>query len=409
MSEKGSNLSVVKQRNSQLIREIIYENGPVFRTDIAQKLFLSLPTITTNVARLVTAGVLYELPAPEEEDAKQPGRPPVMLDFVPDYAYFAGVELGPYKTSYVLTDLRGKVLANSEQATADPDYDTMLEQVSGGIRDFLAQTPGCEKKLRGVGVCLPGFINIQRGYIHNNLRRSWNNHHLAADLQARIRLPVLIENNIRARAIGCKLFRKDISGDPMLYYFVSYGLGCALIVDGKILRGASAGAGEVGHMVWDPDGPVCEVCGNQGCLDVVASESAILRQCKQLLAAGMPSLLRELCPDPEALSFTDLLNAYEFGDKVASIVVSKAIRSIGLSVANLANFISPKTIVIDSRLFTSPSSQNLVQRTMEQNVFGYDCKDIQLVFLPHDPFGGAIGGTATAIRKFFIEAPDMDE
>lgn len=406
MSIKGSNLSIVKKKNSQLIREILYDNSPISRTEIAQRIALSLPTVTTNIAKLIADGAVLELSSPQEGDSKQLGRRPVMLDYSPDYRYYIGVDLSPYWTYLVITDLRGRILFQKRNDLISTQYSSMLNTLQNVIFENLREANLEKERILGVGICLPGFIDADQGIVHNNMRKDWNGHRLAADLEQLVGIPVHIENNVRARAIGFGLFHKNQSESPLLYYFISHGVGCSLVLDREVLYGASAGAGEIGHMVVDPNGPVCATCGNRGCLEAVASESAIVRQCKSIMNSGIPTIIKAICPDPENLLITDVLTAQSCKDSVAANVVNEAVRHIGLNIANLANFISPQSIVVDSNLFTYEENQSAVMEIIRNNTFSYQNKRMDITFLPHNSYSGAIGAAATAVKTFFLENTD---
>lgn len=408
MTIKGSNLSIVKKANSQLIREILYSNSPISRTEIAQRIALSLPTVTTNIAKLIANGAVLEISPLPAGEVNQLGRRPVMLDYNLDHGYYIGVELSPYRTYLVITDLRGNVRFQNDSDPASVLYESMLTSLGNLILESIQESSLPSNKIQGVGVCLPGFIDAELGVIHDNMRRrkEWNGHNLASDLEKLIRIPVHVENNVRARAISYNLFRQNHPGSPFLYYFISHGLGCSLVIDQEVLSGASAGAGEIGHMIVDPNGPVCGTCGNRGCLEAVASETAVVRQCRNIMEANLSAILNAICEDPRQLSITNVMKAQSCGDAIVTNIVNQAIHHLGLNIASLANFISPSAIVIDSNLFTNKDNQDLVLDIIRSNIFSHQHKQLDITFLPHDSYSGAIGAAATAVKTFFLENSD---
>ncbi len=405
MCVKGSNLSIVKKENSQLIRKILYDNSPISRTEIAQRIALSLPTVTSNISKLISCGAVKEITSAPEADAKALGRRPVMLDYAPDYGYYIGVELSPYWTYLVITDLRGRLIFQKRNPKAVEQYSEMVAGLGQVILENIHEAGLTPSRIIGVGVCLPGFIDAESGSIYNNMRREWSNHKLAFDLEKLIVLPVRIENNVRARAIGFDLFHREYSESPLLYYFISHGIGCSMIVDRNVISGASAGAGEVGHTVVAPHGPLCQ-CGNRGCLEVVASEQAIVQQCRQLMRSGVPTLLNSICAGPDALNISDVLKAQACNDTAVVDPLNRAIGYIGLNIANLANFISPQAIVIDSNMFSVADNQRMILEIIQTNTFSFERKHIHITFLPHDSYSGAIGAAAIAVKAFFLESSD---
>ncbi len=109
---------------------------------------------------------------------------------------------------------------------------------------------------------------------------------MSEELGTALGIPVVVENNVRARAICASLFERSIQAEPFLYFFVSYGVACQIIIDGKALYGQSAAAGEIGHTVVQRGGPVCPTCGNRGCLEALTGERSVLQQCRDIMVAG---------------------------------------------------------------------------------------------------------------------------
>lgn len=401
--EKGRNLPIIKKKNCSLIKETIYRHSPISRIEVAQRLSLTNPTITNNVAALIGDGMVKEIGTPHYQGERPLGRRPVLLDFVPDARYVVGVELGPYNTLMLVSDLRGHVICRSSDHFAETSYTKMVETLAASILKIIADSGVDQKKIAGVGICLPGFVDTERGTVHNNLRQDWVARKLLQDVQKKISHPVCVENNVRARAIGADLFGKKVDGDPLLYYFVSYGLACSLVVDHRVLSGKAAGAGEVGHMVVEMDGPHCDTCGNNGCLEAIASENAILKRCQALLDAGVTTILRDICAEEKRLSIKDVLKAQACGDPAVTSVLSSAIRYIGINVSNLMNFISPESVLIDGRIFSAEVNQKMLTGIVAKNVFGGVHKGYRIQFVEYDKLGGAKGAAAIAVKKFVLE------
>lgn len=412
MNEKGSNLPIVRQRNYFLIKKIIYQQSPISRSEIAQRLSLTAPTITASVNPLISKGLIREFPAPAtSSDGKVLGRRPIMLEFVPDAYYVCGIELGPYQTSFVITDICGKVVASQQidyksQGYTLESYEETLDLMEAEIPAFIQRSGISEEQLLAVGVGLPGLVNGTTGKIHNTFRRSWIGHDLASDLAQRLHTHVKIENNVRARTICADLFDRAVTADPLAYFFVSYGLSCPLIIDGKVLYGQSAASGEIGHTLVEFNGPKCDTCGNNGCLESVASEKAILKRCRTIMFSGIDTILNQLCPNPEELTITHVLKAQECDDKIANMVVKDCIRYLGVSLASIMNLISPRTVLIDAQIFSLPQNQTAMLTTVNKNIFGINSKKPNISFVPFNPFYGARGAAAIAVKEFLLEDSD---
>ncbi|MGI6578484.1 MAG: ROK family transcriptional regulator [Eubacteriales bacterium] len=402
MIYKGSNQSDVKKSNAALIREAIYRYAPISRVELSQKLGLTPPTVAATVNKLISEKVVCELGSTNTDSY---GRKPILVDFIPDSLLALGIELGPYRTTLILTDFRGKVLYQRNLSSAPKNYESMIDFISVAIKKLIAENNIPIKNLIGLGIGLPGFIDSDKGYIYQSPRHNWSDKHLAKDIQEQLSMTVCIENNVRARAIGAELFDRSISTDYFLYLFVSRGLACPLIEKSSLYYGKIAGAGEIGHSVISVNGPKCEACGNYGCLEAVASENAIVNQCKNIMKNGLPTMLNILCNDSDNLEMNEILLAQDSGDIYVGEVLRSAVTFIGVSLSNNINFVRPRHVLVDGQIFNSVSNQNLLLDVVRKNVYGRNNTDF--IFLPYNPLRGAIGGAAIAIEYFLRNAsPD---
>lgn len=399
MNEKGSNHQLLKQNNHNLIKRYIYRHSPISRVEIAQGLGLTTPTITGMVNPMISSGLLRETAAATEE-AKGAGRPRMMLEFVPEAYYACGVDVGPYRTNYILTDIRGNVVAVRHTDHSLDEYHVTLERLSAQIPDFLAEEGIPRKKLLGVGICLPGMIDGSVDKIYDIFREGWTEHNLSAELGQRLGLKVEVENNVRARAISADLFDRIVQAEPFAYFFVSFGVACQMIIDGKVLYGQSAAAGEIGHTVVQRDGPVCPTCGNRGCLEALTGERAILQRCRDVMNSGTPTVLKELCPGPQTLTMDQVLVAQEMGDREVSHVIEDAIEYLGIALANTINLISPRSVVLEGRILSTPKNQARMLQVVEQYMFHVHSGITEFTFLPYDPDRGARAAAAVVVKEF---------
>lgn len=394
---KGNNRPQLKRQNAASIKESIYKYGPVSRSELAQRLGLTPPTITTQVAELISMGVIRECGSEATEG--QVGRRPVKIDFVPTARYALGIELGPYQTHYSILDLRGNSVYQWQTAPCFECYEAMLEQLKADVATVLKSSGVAAERLLGAGVGLPGFIDGPGGVIRSNFRENWNGRPLARDIGDCIGIPVCIQNNVRARAIGQVLFRFS-QYDSFAYYYVSHGVACSLVIDREVLSGETGGAGEAGHMVMQPDGPQCNVCGNFGCLDALAGEQAVIRQVR--LAAASDRALAQRFDDPQNPRIEEILQVQRQGHPVVAAIVAKAVGWLGIALANIINLTGPRIVVADGRMLMPEVNRALLEQTTRKNLFGLNGSEVQIVFESYEPFRGAEGAAAYAIRELFI-------
>ena len=406
MGEKGSNQHLLRQKNHNLIKKYIFQHSPISRVEIAQELGLTTPTITGMVTPLLAQGLLREVDgAPNPEESRTAGRPRVMLEFEPEAYYICGVDVSPYHINYVQTNLCGDIVRSRRTGDTLKDYDSTFDVLSDGIADFLQECEIPNGKLLGVGICMPGLIDGSAGKIYTNFQKGWNDHDLSAELEEKLGVRVVIENNVRARAIGADLFDRSAVAEPFAYFFVSYGVSCQMIISDKVLYGQSAAAGEIGHTVVQRGGPVCPTCGNQGCLEALAGERAVLQRCRDAMAAGESTILNDLCKDPAMLTMDHVLQAQDMGDKVVGAVIDDVIDYLGIALANTINLISPKIVVMDGRMLDTPKNRELMLKAVKKNMFLVHVSRTRFVILPYDPERGARGAAAVVVRELLLDTP----
>lgn len=398
----SNRLRALKQLNQQQIKRTIYRNAPITRGDVAEKLGLSLPTVTTCVSKMLADGVLCECEIQDWSSGPQGGRKPLALDFVPGAAYAVGIELGPYRTVGVVTDVRGTTVAKSRLPVASDDYDAMLHQLVDLIESLLKQVP--REKVIGVGIGLPGVIETDRGVIRSTfLRPSWGGHHLTADVASAIDLPVIINNNVRMRISAEMLFSNEKRPNIFAYYFISRGIACPIVAHGDRYGSAdyAVSSGEIGHAVIQPGGPNCPLCGRNGCLDALASEGTILEKCRAACEAGRTSILKQLLVK-RPLDMKMILEAQALGDEGVQTILKDAIQYIGISLANVANLASMSLVLVDGYIMQSERNRRYLQEVVSQYVYGQYGDELKLEFLPYDSYKGACGAAGKIIKEYWL-------
>lgn len=398
--QPGGNLSRVKLSNQVAIRKMIYHYGPITRAEISRQLNLTLPTITTNVNTMLSQGILWEV-APSATDKHVMGRPANPVDIAENCAYFLGLEMRGARRQLCLTDMRGHILYEDASETAYVEYEDALRSACEMIRKALQARVVPPEKIARIGFCIPGMVNQERGRLLVHPGYNWIDKPLCQDL-ARLtgfQKPILIENNARARAYGALMFHPEmIHGcGSFAYMFISTGIACPFILNDGLLSATALGAGEAGHMVLDPLGPKCS-CGNRGCLESMASDTAVIRASLAAIQAGEAPLLSSLCAGQEP-AMEQILQAQEAGDPVIGNVVQRALYYIGLAIANIFNFIRPDRLLIEGKLFTNTKNRQVVLDTVNDNLYS-TIKDVNFIFVEPDDHSGALGAAATAIQNF---------
>jgi predicted NBD/HSP70 family sugar kinase len=207
-----------------------------------------------------------------------------------------------------------------------------------------------EAPLLGLGIGTPGLIDLRRGSpVHWAVNLDWLDVPLRDLLEVRYGLPVYVLNDSQAAAMGEYFFGTHDATGNLVVIKSEEGLGAGVVLEGRLLHGDHFGAGEIGHLVFSDAGRPCQ-CGNRGCLETVASASAILRSVRAAALGDPSSLLYERAARGETLDMQAVLEAYEAGDAGARQVVMEAARGLGVAIATLVGTLDVQNIVIAGRV-----------------------------------------------------------
>ncbi len=259
-----------------------------------------------------------------------------------------GVDIGGTKISVTLGDSRGKILAKKLLPTLTGKKARQgIDQLVGALQQLKASATG--KRILGIGVGVPGPMDPNRGMVQRSPHLGgWQGFGLKTHLEKKLKLPVFITNDANAAAVGEKVFGAGRNADDFIYLTVSTGIGGGIILGGKLLLGASYGAGEVGHTLIVPEGERCG-CGRRGCLEAYASGTAIAQFVRREIRKGRRTRLSGL------ISAEKVSDAARKGDRLSIEAFRLAGYYLGIGLANLINIINPEMLILGGSVMKSSS------------------------------------------------------
>jgi len=256
--------------------------------------------------------------------------------------YFIGVDLGGTKIATGIVDSEGNLLATVKVPTlAEDGWEAVSRRMGDTIDEVLTKANVKASDVGAIGVCAPGALDIPNGIVLGSPNLKWHNVPLKKIIEDRFHIPTYFDNDANVAGLGENRFGAGIGSKHMLYMTVSTGIGGGIIIDGQIYHGSSFGAGEIGHITIDINGPRCG-CGNYGCIEAIASGPAIARNAKEKLADHPESLLNQYA----TITAKEVSEAANNGDAYAKEVIETAGRYIGATLSGLINTLNPDLIVI---------------------------------------------------------------
>lgn len=254
-----------------------------------------------------------------------------------------GIDIGGTKTAILVSDPVGRLLGRSVTPTPLGTPDTAADVFASFVERVLAQASARVADVSVIGVGVPGRVEQATGHVSHAVNLDWRHLPLRDRLEARLGVPTVVENDVRAAALG--LHRRRVFGPvrSLALLAVGTGISAGVVLDGGLHRGAKGLAGEIGHVVADPDGPRC-ACGNVGCLEAVAAGPAIVIRTLDGWDRS-PSVARRAAS--ERLDGAEgVFAAAAAGDQVARDVVDASGRAIGWAIHLLALAYDVERIVI---------------------------------------------------------------
>ena len=266
--------------------------------------------------------------------------------------YLLGIDLGGTKILAGVFDARLDLQGDSKLSTkADRGVEAVIDRIARCAREALDECDIDLKQVRGVGVGAPGAADSETGRIINapNLP-GWKDIPLKKELEKRLDVSVVVGNDCNVCTLG--VHDQEFKSKPrhLVGIFIGTGIGAGLILNGELYCGHNLTAGEVGHMVVEINGPKCG-CGNRGCLEALASRTAIFRKIQSAVKDGQKTVLTDMLgSDLEDMRSGDLRKAIRRGDKFVEKVVSEAAEYASIGVANLINLLNPEVVVLGGGL-----------------------------------------------------------
>ncbi|MCD6471113.1 ROK family protein [bacterium] len=306
------------------------------------------------------------------------------------------IDLGGTKIAVGLVNFKGKVIKkNVESTEIKKGAQGVIKQILRMGDDLLA---GFQEKVVAIGIGTAGPLDIKRGLIFfaPNLP-GWHNVQIVKPLKNHFHLPVYFDNDANAAALGEFLFGAGKGTKNMIYLTISTGIGGGIIINKKLYHGRG-NAGEIGHMIIDPNGPKCR-CGNYGCLEAFSSGTAIAREAKKNLKKA--SLIWKLAKGKKKnIDARLVFEAYKNGDKLAQKIILKSLVALGIGLVNITHIFNPDKVILGGgvmkdKKYILPFLRDFVRKKV---MFGFK-KDIKIEATKLKSDVGLIGAASLAIVK----------
>ncbi|MCF7925461.1 MAG: ROK family transcriptional regulator [Candidatus Izimaplasma sp.] len=328
-------MTTVKRYNRSLILKAL-SHGVLSRKDIAKKVNLTPASVSILVAKMIEENLIIE--AGTSKQKVRVGRKKSMLDLNANYKYIIGITIETHTISFALSNLKQELITYYVQKIDDKDIASILKVIQQAYESLCFENRIHHRQLLGIGIGIVGQVDSIRG-ISLDAYGLWSHPvHLKKELEALLNLPIVIENNVRALALVEMTHHSDT--DALTFIKYGPGIGAAFVHNHTVYTGSKYNSLELGHTIVDPRGKRCK-CGQQGCLETVASYTSILDTCCQenILDRESDTLLN------------DLVNHYKADHPRVKTIIDEAIKYFAIALINLLKILDTKDVILYGDFF----------------------------------------------------------
>jgi glucokinase-like ROK family protein len=392
--------SFLRKRNVVSILNILNRAQTISRAELARRTNMTPATISNLITRLEKSGMVQQI-GPGESTG---GRKPQLLQFKSDAFHLMGVDIGLAKVHAIISDLHGNIIEERRIEIAESDNaKTIVTRLKSVVTDLLDGGLIAREGIKGIGVSYPGLVNPETGIgMVSPNRPELNDLPVVKLLNTVSGLPVFLQNDGACMTLGQARFGHGRDARNMIGLLLGYGIGSGIIIGGELYRGMTAMTAEFGHITVVPNGPTCG-CGNQGCLEVMASAAAIAQNARRIVRAGRDAaLLEQVGGDVSLITSKNVDRAAREGDAAALEIMLQAAWFIGIALADIVNILDPELIVIGGGMSGAGDYfHNRIEQVVEERsyVYGVNREAPKFAVAEFGENANTIGAAALAFER----------
>lgn len=343
VSLKKATKEWLKEHNTWLVLNELGKRD-ASRAELSRITGLTRATVSSLVADLIDAGLVLES---ETTRRTSSGRPPTICRINPDARTVVALDLGRRRLKGALVNLKGEITQSSEVEVRESASSVdRLEGLYSLVRDLLR---AATSPVLGIGCGSPGLVDPRDGFVRVALTQGWGQLPLGKLIQEQFSIPTWVINDHHAAALGEFVFGDERSSDNLVVIRYVAGIGLGIVLDGQLHYGDGFSSGEIGHIVVDPGGALCQ-CGNHGCLERLAGFDAVVQELRSLAdAAGKGPLAQAKgLSDHELMSMA--MECMAHGDRSVRAIFDRVATYLGIALASIQGILNVRRVVLSGDL-----------------------------------------------------------
>jgi len=375
----------IKQTNKKNIIQLLYKNDQLTKQEISKKLYISIPTVISNVNELIEEGYLDEAGVAESTG----GRKPIIVRFLPDARYSFGVCVTRNKIRIALINLKLEIIKEEEfRLSVDIEsIDTIMDSIKQSIDVLVDRFKIPKNKIIGVGFSLPGTVNEDKLILLNAPNLNLKNVDLKK-YEIAYNYKFYIENEANAAAYAETFLNSDKVLKNLVFVSITEGIGAGIMINDNLYKGCNKRAGEFGHMTIVKDGQQCN-CGRKGCWELYASEKALINRYNKEF-------------NMEEKNLKEFFKLTRINEKAKDILYNY-IDYLAEGIKNIILITDPEEIIIGGKIahYEEYFKELLVKRVFEENSF-YGKEECTLSFSKLKENASILGAALMTMQEIFF-------
>lgn len=394
--KKLNNIERKKQLQKIKIIKQLYVKGSKSNSDLCSHLNISIPTSIGLLNELINEGLVEK----QGRGLSIGGRKPDLYGLRDNSLYVLSISMEQFSTNMIIFDNNNNKITPIQSFPIHLSKDLEAADVLYQHADKVIKSSGIEQeKLIGVGISMPGLISSKEGKNFTYLIPSEEEQSLQEILEKKFRKPVYIQNDAKSAALAELNFGLAKGKKDVLTLSMDWGIGLGIIMDGKLICGTSGYSGEFGHIPITDEGLLCK-CGKRGCLETVASSTALVQLAKEGIKSGESSLLNNLSKvDLENLEAHHIIDAANKGDQFAINILSTIGINLGKGIAILIQLFNPELLILGGKI---ADAKQYISTPIQHSINTYSMKQLsektQISLSELGDNAGIMGSVATVME-----------
>jgi len=396
-----------KERRNIDILEILRKRGPISRPDISKEMGINVVTISNYIDEFIKRNLVYE----KELDVSEGGRRPVLLDLNPQAGFIIGVGLNLMNMVGLLVDLKGNIVTKTQIARPRASVKEISECLLEIVREILRRSKEYTPNIKGIGVGIAGLVNKQNGSIHWPQKMDHYYTYASVDLplkdliEKEFNLPALIENDATSACFGEHWLDLEHGFQNVLYMFS--GVGCGIMINGEVYRGAQGYAGEVSIYNYKEQDLFNCALGHTCFLKRWEMDLGIVEDVKLSLVRDKENAVKFFKLTSSNIDNVDLKSVFiaaRSKDALALSSLERAAKRLGVKIAYLVNLLNPQLVVLGGGLEEAGEDfLNRVNLTVKDWAFRESTEDLKVVYSQLRENAVALGSASLVMQKIFAQ------